>query len=235
MAIPRNASQDSNTKPLVSIVIPVLNESVLITKHLSFFSKLHSSVNEVIFVDGGSTDDTVAQLSAAGYCVVSSLLGRANQMNAGAAHARADSILFLHADIEAPNNFKELLSIIPRYSWGFFKVRLRHPHWVYRLVSSGINMRARLFQVATGDQGIFVKKALFNQLGGFPSIELMEDVALSRMLKKHVAPKEINEYLHVSARRWELRGVMRTIFLMWGIQLAYMLGVSPKRLANWYR
>ncbi len=223
------------TSTLVSIVIPVYNESACLNKNIALFSKLKSPLTEIIFVDGGSSDDTVGQLTFAGYRVVSSEKGRANQMNMGASCATAESLLFLHADVSVPENFLDVLSLIPGAAWGFFKVRLRSTRWIYRVISAGINMRSQLFGVATGDQGVFVDRNFFNQSGGYPVIALMEDVALSRKLKQQKKPKIIDAYLNVSARRWEHRGVIKTVLLMWGIQLAYVLGVSPQRLAHWYR
>ncbi len=229
-----------NTELLVSIVIPVFNESEYLDKNLPLFDRLKSPSNEIIFVDGGSTDGTVGLLKSAGYRVVSSKKGRANQMNTGAEYAVAKSVLFLHADVSVPENFRDVLPIISGNLWGFFKVRLydtclANTRWVYRVISAGINIRARLFGVATGDQGIFVNRNVFNQLGGFPDIALMEDIALSRKLKKQKRPKIVNARLSVSARRWKHRGIIKTVLLMWGIQLAYVLGVSPERLACWYR
>ncbi len=229
-----------NAELLVSIVIPVLNESVCLAKNLPLFSRLQSPSNEIIFVDGGSTDSTVGILRSAGFRVVSSKKGRANQMNAGAEYAAANSVLFLHADVFVPENFRDVQSLISGNLWGFFKVRLydsclKNTPWVYRVIAAGINMRAQLFGVATGDQGIFVDKNVFKQLGGFPDIVLMEDIALSRKLKKQKNPKILDAQLNVSARRWEQQGILKTVLLMWGLQLAYVLGVSPERLASWYR
>ncbi len=220
---------------LVSIVIPVFNESACLNKNIASFSHLKSPLSEIIFVDGGSTDDTVSRLRSVGHRVVSSKKGRANQMNVGADYAAGKSVLFLHADVSVPENFLSVLPLIPGHSWGFFKIRLRNARWIYRVISAGINMRARVFGVATGDQGIFVDRKVFNQLKGFPAIALMEDIALSRILKKQKHPKIVDAYLDVSARRWEQRGIIKTVLLMWGLQFAYALGVSPDRLAGWYR
>lgn len=211
----------------LSVVVPVLNEAAGIRAALEALAPLRSHGHEVIVVDGGSSDRTLEL--AEGLCdrVLRSPRGRALQMNAGARVANGDVLLFLHADSRLPIDFR-----IPESSvWGRFDVRIDGRHPLLKVVGWAMNLRSRLSGIATGDQAIFVRRDAFP---GFPEIALMEDVALSRLLKRRAAPACLRARVATSGRRWESRGVLRTIFLMWRLRLLYFLGVSPERLARRY-
>jgi len=190
---------------------------------------------EVIFVDGGSTDGSKEFLVEHGFQVISSDKGRARQMNAGTKIARGESVLFLHADTRLPEDFEVLVPRITASTWGFFHVKLDAELWIYRWVSAGINFRARTFGVATGDQAIFVAREQFTGMGGYRQLELMEDIDLSRRLKRVCAAEVITQPVTTSARRWQHKGPLTTIVLMWSLQLAFKCGVSTARIARWYR
>jgi rSAM/selenodomain-associated transferase 2 len=222
---------------VLSIVVPCLNEASRIAGTLDNLAPLRARGNEVIVVDGGSRDDTVAIASPRVDMVISAPRGRALQMNAGAARARGEIFLFLHADSVPP---READGIIigglarSRRSWGRFDVAIDGRHPVLRVVERLMNLRSRVTGIATGDQGLFVTRSLFEAAGGFPPIALMEDIALSKRLKRYGRPVCLRHRIVTSGRRWEKRGVARTILLMWWLRLAYALGADPDRLALRY-
>lgn len=213
----------------LSVVVPVLNEAAGIRAALEALAPLRARGHEVIVVDGGSSDGT-PQLAAA-LCdrVLSAPRGRASQMNAGARVATGDVLVFLHADTRLPPQADQLIS--NGSSWGRFDVEIEGRHPLLRVVACAMNLRSRLTGIATGDQAMFVRRDSFP---GFPEIALMEDIALSRILKKSGRPACLRERAVTSGRRWEARGVLRTIVLMWRLRLLYFLGVSPERLARRY-
>jgi len=213
----------------LSVVVPALNEARGIRAALEALAPLRARGHEVIVVDGGSGDRT-AEL-AEGLCdrVLSAPRGRALQMNAGARAASGDVLLFLHADTRLPPRADEL--ILNSSTWGRFDVEIEGRHRLLTVVACAMNLRSRLTGIATGDQAIFVRRDAFP---GYPEIALMEDVALCRILKKVRPPACLRERVVTSGRRWEARGVLRTIFLMWRLRLLYFLGVSPERLARRY-
>ena len=170
--------------------------------------------------------------------LVSATRGRAHQMNAGAAAASGDVLLFLHADSRLPSEAMRLVELAVtgnRHVWGRFDVRLDGTDWRLRVVAAAMNLRSRLTGIATGDQAMFARRSVFEQLGGFPQQALMEDIELSRRLLAISRPACIQARAVTSARRWEARGVGRTILLMWWLRLAYWCGASPERLAQRYR
>jgi rSAM/selenodomain-associated transferase 2 len=220
----------------VSIIIPVLNEATGITEFLQSLAAERTSSVELILVDGGSTDHTVALAAPHVDRVVQSAKGRATQMNAGAAVASGSVLLFLHADTQLPPGALEAIDhvIMQGARWGRFDVTLDgRSHWL-KLVASMMNWRSRLTGIATGDQAIFVTRAAFNAVGGFAQIALMEDIALSKLLKKLARPACLRQRVVTSGRRWERHGVLRTILLMWRLRLAYFLGADPRQLAQHY-
>lgn len=224
--------------PRLSIVIPTLNEGDTIAPLLHDLRGCYRPGDEIIVVDGGSTDHTTDKVRRHADRVLTSAPGRARQMNLGAESANGDAIWFLHADTRLPPRARDdLAALIGRgVAWGRFDIRLSGARWRFRLIESLINLRSRLSGIATGDQGMFVRRELFHQVGGFPEIPLMEDVALSRSLKRRRRPHCVRHpRIITSSRRWEDRGTIRTILLMWRLRLAYALGASADRLARHYR
>ncbi len=222
----------------LSVIIPCLNEAAHIGATLSALQGLRSGGAELILVDGGSTDRSVALAKGKADLVVSSLPGRAIQMNAGASRASGRLLWFLHADTIADINTLERICQLAdsdEQVWGRFRVRIDHPGMIYRCIAFMMNSRSCLTAIATGDQGIFVSRELFEQLGGFAEIPLMEDIEISKRLKKRQRPLCCDEQLTTSSRRWQNHGVLRTIGLMWTLRTAYALGVSPATLALRYR
>lgn len=221
----------------LSIIIPCLNEAEGIAATLAALQSLRRRGAEVIVVDGGSRDDTVALARPLADAVVDAPRGRALQMNAGAAQARGEILLFLHADCRLPDAADGLIIDglrRERKNWGRFDVVIDGRHPLLKMVAASMNLRSRLTGIATGDQGIFVTRTLFEAAGRFPEIALMEDIALCSRLRRFGAPLCLRHRLSASGRRWEKHGVLRTIFLMWRLRLAYWLGADPHKLALSY-
>ena len=221
----------------LSVVLPVLNEADTIEACLRVLAPLRARGVEVILADGGSTDRTTALAAPLCDRVVSAARGRAFQMNAGAAQARGDALLFLHADVLLPTDADRLLLQSMRETgrrWGRFDIRLSGAHPLLRVIEFLMNWRSRLTAIATGDQAMFVDRALFEQLGGFAPIPLMEDIELSARLKRSGRPACLRARVSASSRRWEARGIVRTILLMWRFRLAYFFGAPPHRLVRRY-
>ncbi len=221
----------------LSIILPVLNEADAITATLESLQPLRRNGHEVVVVDGGSHDATVELAGALADQVIRSGRGRATQLQAGAGAAHGSILWFLHADTIPPAHADRLIQDAlhgESVCWGRFNVQFHDPGRLLRLVAWSMNTRSRLTGIATGDQGMFVKRSCFEQAGGFPAIPLMEDIALSRALKKCSPPACLHHCLRTSARRWLEHGIVRTILLMWGLRLGYFLGISPQRLAGYY-
>ena len=222
----------------LSIIIPTLNEALHLRNTLKPLRALQTRGHEVIVVDGGSSDHTSAIARELADKVVDCARGRAHQMNAGAAVASGDVLLFLHADTQLPEQADRLIAgalLDQKIAWGRFDVRLSGKHFLLRIIESLMNFRSRISGIATGDQAIFVRRALFVQLGGYPEIPLMEDIALCKLLKRAARPANLSTRVVTSSRRWEQRGIIRTVVLMWRMRLAYALGASPQRLAKLYQ
>jgi rSAM/selenodomain-associated transferase 2 len=220
----------------LSIIMPVLDEAAEIEAALTALAPFRARGVEVIVADGGSADDTVALARTHIERVIVAARGRAAQMNAGAAVATGDVLLFLHADTHLPDGADWLvLDTLTRSgrAWGRFDVRIGGGS-VFGLISAFMNARSRLTGIATGDQAMFVSRAAFDSVGGFPPIALMEDVALSATLKRVGRPLCLATRVTTSGRRWHRQGVLRTILLMWKLRLAYFLGADPVRLARDY-
>jgi len=221
----------------LSIVVPTLNEAGAIAETLAALQPLRARGCEVIVADGGSADATVALARPLADAVVPSGAGRARQQNAGAAAATGDVLLFLHADTRLPGDADRLVADGLRRTgrgWGRFDVRLTGRHPVLRVIERMMNLRSRLTGIATGDQAIFVRRDRFREAGGFPDIPLMEDVALSKRLKRVSRPLCLTARVIVSGRRFDERGAARMILLMWRLRLEYWLGVPPATLARRY-
>jgi rSAM/selenodomain-associated transferase 2 len=223
--------------PELSVIIPVLNEAAQISASLDALSPLRARGVEIIVVDGGSSDGTSDLARAHADRVLAAPRGRAAQMNIGAAMAAGDVFLFLHADTRLPRNADKLILAglaDSKHNWGRFDVNIDGRHWLLPIVAATMNLRSRLTGIATGDQAIFVTRRAFSDAGAFPDIPLMEDIALSKVLKRTGPPVCISERAKTSGRRWEKNGVMSTILLMWRLRLAYWLGVEPAALARHY-
>jgi len=221
----------------ISIVVPVLDEADEVVDGLRALADWRRRGHEVVVVDGGSRDDTAGLANGLADRVIPSPAGRAVQMNRGAAVATGEVLLFLHIDTRLPAGAdRTILAALddPTRHWGRFDVRLSGSHPLLRLVETLMNLRSRLSGIATGDQAIFVRSRLFDEIGGFPEIPLMEDIALSRRLKRLARPCCLRPPLVTSSRRWERDGIWRTIGLMWWLRLAYALGADPARLRERY-
>ena len=224
--------------PRLSVIVPVLNEAAVIEGSLASLQILRKHGAELILVDGGSSDATVSLASSLVDRSVVSSRGRAMQMNAGAAVARAEVLLFLHADTRLPAD--AMAAILDGLdtsakAWGRFDVRIEGQPFMLRVIAGMMNWRSRLTGIATGDQAIFVRKADFLVVHGFPALALMEDIAISRCLAYRSAPLCLRQKVTTSGRRWSNAGVWRTIFLMWRLRLLYWLGVSPEKLLKEYK
>jgi rSAM/selenodomain-associated transferase 2 len=219
----------------VSVIVPVLDEEKTIATMLDALIAL--APHEIIVVDGGSTDRTAEICQQFDVKVMVSARGRARQMNSGAKAASGDILLFLHADTTLPNSaFDDIRLALGdcRYVGGRFDVELAGQHWMLKVIGAMINYRSRLSKVSTGDQAIFVRRFVFEQIGGYPDIPLMEDVAFCRMLRHTGEIACLKSRVMTSARRWEIDGVWRTILRMWALKLLYLAGVSPNRLKQYY-
>ena len=229
---------DKDIPATVSIIMPVLNETKIISDALAPLQETRAAGHELIIVDGGSTDDTLEKTSALADMSLSSARGRARQMNTGAMQASGDVLLFLHADTRLPvDGIPVLLKELAKSgkAWGRFDVRLSGRHPLLRMVACMMNWRSRITGIATGDQAMFVRREAFQALNGFPDIPLMEDIALSSALQSAFgSPLCLKVRVVTSSRRWEEGGILHTILLMWKLRLAYFLGASPERLARQY-
>jgi len=221
----------------LSIIMPVLDEAEGIVAALQALAPLRRQGAEVIVVDGGSRDGTIALARAHADQVISGPRGRAAQMNAGATLARHDALLFLHADTRLPDGADRLIAEGLAQSgraWGRFDVAIEGASPLLSMIALTMNLRSRLTGIATGDQAMFMTRKAFGTVGGFPDIPLMEDIALSRALKRLSRPLCLAPKATTSGRRWERHGILRTILLMWRLRLAYFLGAPPHRLARRY-
>ena len=214
----------------VSVIVPLLNEEVMAPQLIEQLAALDAE--QVIIVDGGSTDSTCHLMQSAGYQVVQSVAGRAQQMNAGAQHATQSILLFLHADTQLPPSYKS--EIAKAKAWGRFDVSFSSQSKAMSVVAFFMNLRSRVSGVATGDQGIFVDKDVFSAIGGFPELPLMEDVALCKRLRQIHRPFNSNMKVVTSARRWQQNGIFKTVVTMWWYRLGYFLGMSPMRFKKGY-
>jgi len=220
--------------PSISIVIPAVDEEGELPATISIAREAGEA--EIIVVDGGSRDATFMLARRLADLALEAPRGRAAQMNAGAALAHGEVLLFLHADTHVPPGFAAAIAAAIAHGalWGRFDVDLRGAHPFIPVVAWLISHRSRWSGIATGDQGLFVRRDVFARLGGFPALPLMEDVALSKRLNRLARGAALRARVSTSARRWERRGLLRTIFLMWALRFAFAIGVSPTRLARTY-
>ncbi|MFO1430482.1 MAG: TIGR04283 family arsenosugar biosynthesis glycosyltransferase [Candidatus Competibacteraceae bacterium] len=222
---------------LISVIVPVLNEAAALPACLQALQPLRRQACELLVVDGGSTDTSVTIARRLADRVLETPAGRAVQMNTGARVARGDILWFLHGDsLPPPDAAASIRTALAEsnHHWGRFDVRLSGSRPLLRMVETLMNRRSCLTGIATGDQGIFVRHATFAQMGGYPAIPLMEDIALSRRLKRFSRPVCLKQCLLTSSRRWEQQGIWKTILLMWCLRLGYFLGADPARLKRLY-
>jgi len=220
---------------MLSIILPVFNEGEQLQHYLLALQELRSADCEIIAVDGGSTDSSLALLQQ--YCdqVITSSQGRSIQMNTGAAAAQGEILLFLHADTLLPKHSKTLITqALENADWGRFDVKLDSHGAMYRVISTLMNWRSRLSKICTGDQALFFNKSFFLDLGGYPDTPLMEDIAICKTARSMGRFVALKNKVRTSARRWQKHGLWRTILLMWELRLRYFLGQSPSSLARRY-
>jgi rSAM/selenodomain-associated transferase 2 len=219
----------------ISIVIPALNEEKGIAATVAALQRLKP--DQLIIVDGGSTDRTREICESLGVTLISAKRSRALQMNQGARTATGDILLFLHADTLLPDSALDDVRTAMENSrcvGGRFDVELDGNHWMLCVIGAMISLRSRLTKAATGDQAIFVRREIFEKIGGYLDIPLMEDIAFSRALKGMGKVACLRSRVITSARRWETEGVWRTIWKMWTLKFLYLLGISPARLKRYY-
>ncbi|HZS32844.1 MAG TPA: TIGR04283 family arsenosugar biosynthesis glycosyltransferase [Methylomirabilota bacterium] len=221
----------------LSIVVPVLDDARHLAALLPALPRECPDA-EIIVVDGGSQDGSPAVARrTAGVRLLTARRGRAPQMNAGAAASRGDVLLFLHADTRLPAGAGAAIEAAlrdPRVVYGRFDVRFDSGRWPFRVIASLMNLRSRLTGICTGDQAIFVRRAAFAAVGGYPDIPLMEDVALTRTLKRRGRRAALRLRVTTAARKWEREGIARTVGLMWTLRLLHAARVPPERLHDWY-
>jgi rSAM/selenodomain-associated transferase 2 len=227
--VPRDAAE-------LSVIVPVLDEARGIVAHLEALQPLRARGHEIVVADGGSRDGTAELARPLADVVVVAPRGRALQMNAAARVAAGEAFVFLHADTRLPPQAdRTVLQALASRPWGRFDVEIDARHPLLRVVAFTMNLRSRLTGIATGDQAIFVRRDVFEALDGYAAIPLMEDIELSRRLRRIARPACLRNRVVTSGRRWESRGVLRTIVLMWRLRLAYAFGADPARLAERYR
>jgi len=224
---------------MISIIIPALNEAATITDALTALQPMRERGHQVILIDGGSRDNTIALAEPLVDTLLYSTAGRAVQMNTGASAASGDIFWFVHADtLMIPDTDILLKNALydSAKKWGHFDTRLSGDAKAFRVIERMMNLRSRLSGIATGDQGIFILHETFKRIGGFADIPLMEDIEISKRLKSAAGrPLCLPCKLTTSSRRWERGGILRTMALMWRLRLAYWMGANPTDLASQYR
>ncbi|WP_416137763.1 TIGR04283 family arsenosugar biosynthesis glycosyltransferase [Halomonas sp. HK25] len=225
------------TAPLLSLIMPVLDEASTLKTTLTALQPLMSRGLEVIVVDGGSRDATATLAAPLCTRMVEAPRGRARQMNLGAAAASGQALLFLHADTRLPQDADRRIAraLSDRRCWGHFDVCLEGTNRLLPIIATAMNLRSRLTGIATGDQALFMTRAAFEAVGGFPDQPLMEDIEMSRRLKRLSPPACLRQKVVSSGRRWEQHGAWATVRLMWRLRWRYWRGESPDRLAREYR
>lgn len=244
----RNDEIAQATPVTIAVVMAAYNERAALPGAVSRLLA-RPALAQLVIVDASDDEQSVLiceQLSASSNTaesdhrltvVTAAAAGRASQMNAGSRLVTADVIVFLHVDTVLPAQALELVQqqVSNGARWGRFDVTIADRLWAFRMIETMMNLRSRLSGICTGDQSLFVTKALFDEAGGFTAMALMEDIDLSKRLRQIQRPAIIKARVKTSARRWRQHGIVRTIVLMWALRLGFWLGVSPQRLAGWYR
>ncbi len=220
--------------PLLSIVIPVLNEADCLGRTLDgIYAHPWLREHAEILVSDGGSDDGSLEIAARYPCrILRGAAGRAQQMNTASEKARAERLLFLHADSRLPANLGAAVG--NDAEWGFFRLRLSGDERAFRIIETAINLRTALTHIAGGDQGLFFSRRFFASLGGFPPIPLMEDIAICKLARRRAPPRIVDARITSSSRRWQRQGIIRTVLLMWCLRFAYWLGADPRRLHRIY-
>ena len=220
---------------MISVIIPVLNEEKILENTLVQLQP-ELEGHELIVVDGGSTDNTFSIAEKYGK-VISSERGRAKQLNAGGNAANGDILIFLHADIWLEKGaFKAVESTLSSgFVGGGFLQKIDGKNYLYRVIETTADMRGKYLKVFYGDSGIFIRRVDFQRIGGFPDVPIMEEMGFSKELRRLGKTTMINPHIHISARRWERNGIVRTTAKNWLITLFYYMGFSLDRLAKLYR
>lgn len=222
--------------PRISVVIPALDEAAIIRQTLLPLQAFRNAGVEVIVIDGGSIDATVERAQPLADQVAQSAPGRAAQMNCGWSLARGAMVWFVHADtgVDA-QHLESLLAVTDGASqWGYFALRIDSPRRPFRVIERAINLRSRLSRMGTGDQALFVSRELLEATGGYADLPLMEDLDLCLRLRRRQPPVFLQPPVLTSARRWEKRGLVRTVLTMWLLRGGWRLGLPPRWLARWY-
>ncbi len=227
---------------MISVIVPLYNEGENLARLVSSLDTL-GGIDEVILVDASDADGSVeifeniqVDSSSLFRFLKADVPGRGAQMNQGARISTGEVLLFLHCDTCLPGNAAVLVknALSSSRQWGRFRVELDDQGWMFRVIEEMINLRSRVRRLATGDQAMFLSRTAFERVNGFPEIPLMEDIEISRRLSALSPPSLIDEPVLTSARRWQNRGITRTIFLMWKLRFLYWVGVSPDKLARIY-
>ena len=219
----------------ISIIIPVLNESNRILTLIEMLAEIEGD-KEIIFADGGSEDDTL-ELIPSNCITVNSSRGRGQQMNKGAEHAAGDVLLFLHCDsILGKDAVRSIQTAIESgFSGGCFTMKFDKRQWLLSIIAYLSNLRVNLLGIIFGDQGMFIRKEIFQSLGGFPDIPIMEDIEFSNKLRKSGRIKQLKNIIVTAARRFEKKGTLRTILFMHKMKILYWMGRSPEELYLRYK
>ena len=220
----------------ISIIIPVYNEAESIEGFLQGLQVFRQYGHEIVLIDGKSEDDTASLARPYVDRMISSHRGRAQQLHLGAKMATGQVFLFLHADTQLPELADELIlrSLGSGFYWGRFNIRLSGSSFLFRIIEKMMNWRSCMTGIATGDQALYMTKMIYQDVGGFPQIGLMEDIELCTQLSKWTKPDCLKQAVVSSSRRWENNGIVRTVFFMWKLRLQYYFGVSADKLQSKY-
>lgn len=213
--------------------MPTFNEATHLHDTLtSLFASIDRATVEVIIADGSSSDQTLEVARQFPCQIVSCKTGRALQMNQGSQQAKGDWLVFLHADSRLPNDWQA--NVLKTLQWGFFPVRLSGQRWPLRVIEKAMSLRSSITGIGTGDQSLFFRRSFFRQVGGFTEIPIMEDIAICKQACQLAKPSIAKSAIITSSRRWEEKGIIKTVLLMWWLRFAYWLGTSPERLHRIY-